>query len=511
MMNEISIYRDIIKSTSDHIAEIKAEIQILVAGRPSSDSKAWIYGKVQRTEILLAKAIEVVNSMDEVVPQRRFLWVFHKRSVAGSYKGAIYQCHVTLAQIRSSLIELQRQQYRKPMPCMKADALPPSRQIANPPWQRGTSDDNHWSSSTPRHLFPEGLPTPPKSDHCVEPNKNSELMAKEYGLTFRHKEFSDINQNFLIVISSLGHGSLGICEEVQISKQHPSFVRKRVQIPYHNRSQRLKIIKEEARVLESLVHCHIVQIIGSYSECPPSGRQFYSLLMSPVGDQDLKAFLEMVGDPSWDGRHDMARIERIWLQTWFTCLASTLAYMHSSGVRHQDIKPSNIIHRGSTIYFTDFGSSSQFQIGRTTSTENPARTSAMYSAPEVINCDGVLNRHGRGTDVFALGAVFCEMLTVLTDNSVEGFHKFLLRSDSPEGARNSGPGAQAAKGILFYGQKIERVSKWFETDDFYLHCVWPMLTPDRKKRPDADAVVKLIRTYEQPTLLPFCPCNSETT
>lgn len=156
------------------------------------------------------------------------------------------------------------------------------------------------------------------------------------------------------------------------------------------------------------MHRHVVQIIGSYSECPPSGRQFYSLLMSPVGDQDLKAFLEVVGDPSWDGRRDMARIERSWLQTWFMCLASTLAYMHSSGVRHQDIKPSNIIHRGSTIYFTDFSSSSQFQIGQTTSTENPARTSAMYSAPEVINCDGVLNRHGRALKT---SIDFCCVLT----------------------------------------------------------------------------------------------------
>ena len=258
------------------------------------------------------------------------------------------------------------------------------------------------------------------------------------------------------------------------------------------------------------MYCYIVQIIGSYSKCPLLGRQFYLLLMSPISNQDLKAFLKIVGDPSWDGRRDIARIQRGWLQTWFICLTSTLAYIYSSGVRHQDIKPSNIIHCGSTIYFTDFSSSSQFQIRQTTSTENPARTSAIYSAPEVINCDGVLNRHGRGTDVFALGAVFCEMLTVLTGYSIEDFHIFLLHSDSPEGTENSGPGAQVAKGILLYGQKIDRVSEWFGMNDFYRHCLWPMLAPDREKRPDADAVAKLIRMYEQPTLLSLCPCNSET-
>jgi len=137
----------------------------------------------------------------------------------------------------------------------------------------------------------------------------------------------------------------------------------------------------------------------------------------------------------------------------------------------------------------------------------------MYSAPEVINCDGVLNRHGRGTDVFALGAVFCEMLTVLTNYSIEDFHKFLLRSDFPEGAKKGGAGAQTAKRILLYGQKIDRVSEWFGVNGFYCRCLWPMLTPDREKRPDADAIAKLIRTYmyKQPILLPFCPCNSETT
>jgi len=52
--------------------------------------------------------------------------------------------------------------------------------------------------------------------------------------------------------------------------------------------------------------------------------------------------------------------------------------MHSQDIRHQDIKPSNVIYRGSDIFFTAFSSSSRFEIDPTTSTENPARTSAMY-------------------------------------------------------------------------------------------------------------------------------------
>jgi hypothetical protein len=108
---EIGIYRDIIKSTSELVTEIKDKLQKPVAGHLPSDDKAWIYGKVQQAEVLLAKANKVMKGMDKVVPQKRLRWVFQKRGVAESYKGAIFQCHVTLSQIRSSLMEMQNQGY----------------------------------------------------------------------------------------------------------------------------------------------------------------------------------------------------------------------------------------------------------------------------------------------------------------------------------------------------------------------------------------------------------------
>lgn len=151
---EIGVYRDIIKSTTDLVADIKEKLQKPVVGHLPSDDRAWIYDKVQQAEVLLAKANRVMKGMDKVVPRKRFRWVFQKRGVAESYKGAIFQCHVTLSQIRSSLIELQRQRYRESMPWIEADALPQSRQIANTPWQGGTSDDNHGSSSNPRRTLP---------------------------------------------------------------------------------------------------------------------------------------------------------------------------------------------------------------------------------------------------------------------------------------------------------------------------------------------------------------------
>jgi serine/threonine protein kinase len=329
--------------------------------------------------------------------------------------------------------------------------------------------------------------------------RTPEFIAKTCGWNPDHQTHDDLQPNLLTVVSSLGNGSIGVVEEVRISPQFATFVRKRVQLPYHSRKQRLQIIKEEAAALKSLQHDHIVKSIGSYEEGQPLGRQFYSLLMWPVGDQDLKTYLEMNGDTTSNvvhNRADRKDVVRL-LQKWFKCLASALDYMHEAGMRHQDIKPSNIICRREEIYFTDFSSSARFEVGQTTSTENPARTSAMYAAPEVVSMNGFTLKHGRGTDVFALGAVFCEMLAVTLGSSVHNFHEFLLAHTKLE--TNAG-------GILLYGRKTERIEQYFREDAFYLGCIRDMLALNRDRRPNARTVAATIRSSIHYKLDP-CSCD----
>jgi hypothetical protein len=355
-------------------------------------------------------------------------------------------------------------------------------------------------------------PTPSRRstlDRFPERNISVDLIAQECGLPFRHKDYPDVNPNFVQVVDSLGHGSLGVVEEVRVSSDYPSFVRKRVQIPYNKRKQYLRIISQEAQVLQNLTHCHIVKMIGSYSEVPASGRQFYSLLMAPVGQRDLKTFLDMVGDQSSIQTQVWIEDRRTWLRNWFKCLSSALAYMHSKGVRHQDIKPSNIVHRRSAIYFTDFSSASQFDVGQTTSTENPARTSAMYAAPEVINNNESLNRHGRGTDVFALGAVFTEILAVVRGYSIEEYHRFLLDPQQNYNSSRARPVTPAVRQSFLYGGKLNEIAAFFQDDDFYQACVAPMLNMNRDERLDAEEVTTRIRSFV-PWILKGCSCDNST-
>jgi serine/threonine protein kinase len=319
-----------------------------------------------------------------------------------------------------------------------------------------------------------------------------ERKPATYGWNLEHFTVTTHDDDPVITYRFLGHGSLGIVEEVRRSNtQFPTFVRKRVQLPARKREAKatLEIIQEEAKNLRSLVHPHIVTLIGTYEEMKHVNAHFYFLLMSPVGETDLKRFLDYVGDEEpasqegiqWKG----------WISKWFACLASALAYMHESGIRHQDIKPSNIIHKGDDIYFTDFSSSSTFEVGRTTSTENPARTSYMYAAPELTaKLAGSRERHGRASDIFALGCVFCDMLTVLTDRTVSSFHEYLLNDGETMG-EHAGPSHN--QDPLYYSHRTTAIEKWFALSKhhpFYLALIKTMLASNRDSRPSAPDILK---------------------
>ncbi|CAO2653749.1 Nn.00g031600.m01.CDS01 [Neocucurbitaria sp. VM-36] len=327
------------------------------------------------------------------------------------------------------------------------------------------------------------------------PQLSPEQDPKTYGWELEHRLFEDDDEEPVVACRVLGHGSLGIVDEVRRRNTTlPTFVRKRVQLSARKAQAKatLNIIQKESENLKSLVHPHIVTLLGTYEEMRHTNRHLYFLLMSPVGDNDLKNFLNIAGDQL---EQDMTALQtdlwRGWIYHWFTCLASALAYMHDNGIRHQDIKPSNIIHRGEKIYFTDFSSSCAFDLGHTTSTENPSRSSPMYAAPEIIDkYNGNLRRHGRASDIFALGCVFCDMLTVLTGRPVSSFHDALSNdnTESQEAGHYRDP--------LHYSHKISSIYTWFGSSHIFATHISDMLNLDRPLRPTALVVVQgLVRDH----------------
>ncbi|KAF1977681.1 kinase-like protein [Bimuria novae-zelandiae CBS 107.79] len=179
-----------------------------------------------------------------------------------------------------------------------------------------------------------------------------------------------------------------------------------------------------ARVEKSLCHFHIIQLVGSYLQ----GREF-SLLMYPAADCHLGTFLEDTEDmQSVITRVGEYEKRKIFLCKAFHCLASAVHCAHQSFTKHMDIKPQNILVRQIKnfhgifwrIYLSDFGLSRSFSGQDHNQTDGPTSMTPKYCAPEVYNYEP----RGRSSDMFSLGCVYTEMLTVITDIPGKGLHEF---------------------------------------------------------------------------------------
>jgi hypothetical protein len=87
-------------------------------------------------------------------------------------------------------------------------------------------------------------------------------------------------------------------------------------------------------------------------------------------------------------------------------VCAALAYSHSRGIVHRDVKPSNIFLAGATVKLIDFGLARPLASGQLSTLSAPSGT-VEYMAPEQL--EGKLG--DERTDVYAVATVFYEMLT----------------------------------------------------------------------------------------------------
>jgi serine/threonine protein kinase len=87
-------------------------------------------------------------------------------------------------------------------------------------------------------------------------------------------------------------------------------------------------------------------------------------------------------------------------------LADVLAYVHSKGIVHRDVKPSNVLVDETNVYLADFGISRLLGAKHNTASGLAVGTAA-YMAPEQVR--GL--RVGPAADVYSLGLLLLECLT----------------------------------------------------------------------------------------------------
>jgi serine/threonine protein kinase len=165
---------------------------------------------------------------------------------------------------------------------------------------------------------------------------------------------------------------------------------------------RQEVMNEVAIMRRLSSNSHIISLFATYS----CNRDF-GIILYPVADNgDLRSYLQDISDSG-----NLATAEECsLLGRAFGCLANGLDFIHRHTIRHKDIKPQNILIHEQRIIYTDFGIAlDASQYGNTTTTGKSDAFTLRYCAPEVANC----TKRNRKSDIFSLGCVFVDMLTVL--------------------------------------------------------------------------------------------------
>lgn len=180
--------------------------------------------------------------------------------------------------------------------------------------------------------------------------------------------------------------------------------------------------------MKKLSHHHITKLVGTYTI-----GKFFGLLVWPVAICDLATLLEdldavkehldsgtiedltdcdvldrfhALGLPSGNLEELHTAIARRSMRS-LGCLTNAVVYFHNHGVKHKDLKPSNILlSTGGGLWVTDFECSTDFSFLTSSVTEEGERGTAKYFAPEIAAHQPC----SRAADIFALGCIFLEIL-----------------------------------------------------------------------------------------------------
>ena len=177
---------------------------------------------------------------------------------------------------------------------------------------------------------------------------------------------------------------------------------------------------EEVKNMRGLNHPHVIRMVAACVQGNTLG-----ILMYPPGprESNLDDYMNSISSALQRSTALSANVgERFAkLPRFFVCLSEGLNYLHGLNIKHKDIKPSNIIVDafGSPL-ITDFGISHRYLDASNAITEGVTKMTYDYASPEAAR----YKRRTLESDIFSLGAVFLDLLTLIVGRSLDQFCTF---------------------------------------------------------------------------------------
>ncbi|KAG5749021.1 hypothetical protein H9Q70_008326 [Fusarium xylarioides] len=161
----------------------------------------------------------------------------------------------------------------------------------------------------------------------------------------------------------------------------------------------------ELSILQKVKHKNIVEFISSFTS-PTS----FGVFTRPVAECNLAVYLL---DNSVDGTRSKM------LASYLGCLMSAIYYLHYHAyIKHNDIKPENILVHHDRVFLTDFGISTDWSRTLRTTEYGPTPATMLYCAPEVARSALDVSRDS-SSDIWSLGCIFLEIVTVIKGKRVQ--------------------------------------------------------------------------------------------
>ncbi len=127
------------------------------------------------------------------------------------------------------------------------------------------------------------------------------------------------------------------------------------------------------------------------------------------------------------------------LRSWFSQIASGVAYLHDHGIVHRDLKPANIFADEGIVKIGDYGLSKFISCSRRGGQTESVGT-FHYMAPEIGK-----GEYGKEIDIYALGVMLYEMATGLVPFDGESSQEIIMKhlTADPDLSRVASPVREA--------------------------------------------------------------------
>ncbi|KAF1992211.1 kinase-like protein, partial [Aulographum hederae CBS 113979] len=229
-------------------------------------------------------------------------------------------------------------------------------------------------------------------------------------------------------------------------------------------SDEKKLLLQQLQDLKKIKHPNIANIVATYAQ----GHKVF--LITHMANCSLESYFQL---PS-----EQVNSEQV--LTWITDLTHALEYLHEQKMQHRNIRPRKILIDGTRIYFATFGlCNSENGTPRTTDSRASAQEKYIYAAPETTT----RRKSGRSGDIFSLGCIFANMMTLVKGQTVFNFQSYRSRASHDSSFQaNTQPVSAWMQHLMTLGGLQRRGERTVSLENDMLALVERMLPPEPAKR-----------------------------